>query len=298
MCGICGFVGRQDDGLLRAMTRTLAHRGPDGEGFWTFAASDPPPVSLGHRRLKIIVPSERGAQPMAYADGRYHITYNGELYIFRELRAGLEADGFRFDSNSDTEVLLGLYARDGARMLEHMNGIFAFAIWDTERKELFLARDRLGVKPLYYAIADEVFYFASEVKALLQALPRTGFRHDALADFLTFLWVPDPDTIFEGVYKLPPGHRATFADGRLRVEQYWDLRYEPEQAPEQEWAERLRETVQAATRRQLVSDVSIGAFLSGGIDSSAIVAEMTAALDEVTTYTVGFAREDLGHEIV
>jgi asparagine synthase (glutamine-hydrolysing) len=280
------------------MTRTLVHRGPDGEGFRSFAATDGQPVSLGHRRLKIIDPSDRGAQPMAYADDRYHITYNGELYNFLELRAGLEADGFHFQSECDTEVLLALYARDGVGMLERMNGIFAFVIWDTHRQELFLARDRLGVKPLYYAVEDGCFYFASEVKALLQALPRRGFRRDALVDFLTFLWVPDPDTIFEGVYKLPPGHYATFVEGRLRIQEYWDLRYEPEEAPEHEWIDRLREAVSGAIDRQLVSDVPLGAFLSGGIDSSAIVAEMTAARDRVTTYTVGFSREDLGHEIV
>ncbi|MHB8469206.1 MAG: asparagine synthase (glutamine-hydrolyzing) [Gaiellaceae bacterium] len=298
MCGICGFVGRDDEELVRRMTRTMAHRGPDGEGIRVLRGSDGPPVALGHRRLSIIDPTPRGAQPMAYADGRYWITYNGELYNFRALRAQLEHDGFRFESECDTEVLLAMYARDGVHMLERLNGIYAFAIWDVERRELFVARDRLGVKPLYHATHEGVLYFASEVKALLGAIPKPSFRRDSLADFLTFLWVPDPDTIFDGVYKLPPGHYAIFADGRLRIEQYWDVRFEPEHAPEEEWAARLRETVQSAIRRQMVSDVPLGSFLSGGIDSSAIVAEMTAAVGKVTTYTVGFAREDLRHEIV
>ncbi|HWX10155.1 MAG TPA: asparagine synthase (glutamine-hydrolyzing), partial [Gaiellaceae bacterium] len=236
--------------------------------------------------------------PMSYARGRYWITYNGELYNFRELRSELESDGFTFESDCDTEVLLAMYARHGAGMLERLNGIYAFAIWDTERRELFLARDKLGVKPLYHALRHGVFYFASEVKALLPALGHPSLRHDSVADFLTFLWVPDPDTLFEGVFKLPPGHYGVFARGELTIRQYWDARFDPQDAPEEEWAARLRETVSAAVRRQMVSDVPLGSFLSGGIDSSAIVAEMTAAVGRVTTYTVGFTGEDLGHDIV
>ena len=300
MCGICGIVGRADEELVARMTRSMAHRGPDGEGTRVFAgADDSPPASLGHRRLAIIDTSERGAQPMSFADGRYWITYNGEIYNFRELRSDLERDGFRFRSGADTEVLLALYVRDGDAMLERLNGIYAFAIWDDERKELFLARDRLGVKPLYYAKRGSELYFASEVKALLEALGPASFRRDALADFLTFLWVPDPDTIFEGVFKLPPGHCARFARGRLDIRQYWDVSFSSEQRSERDWAEALREGTRSAVRRQMVSDVPLGAFLSGGIDSSAIVAEMTAATAEpVTTYTVGFAQDDLKHEIV
>ncbi len=300
MCGIAGVVGRADEQLIGRMTRTIAHRGPDGEGIRVFAgADDGPPASLGHRRLAIIDTSERGAQPMSYADGRYWITYNGELYNFRELRAGLERDGFSFRSDSDTEVLLALYARDGEAMLDRLNGIYAFAIWDDARKELFLVRDRLGVKPLYYAQRGDELYFASEVKALLPALGQPSFRRDSLADFLTFLWVPDPDTIFEGIWKIPPGHCARFARGKLDIREYWDTSFASEARSEREWADLVREGVSASVRRQMVSDVPLGAFLSGGIDSSAIVAEMTAATaEQVTTYTVGFAQDDLKHEIV
>ncbi len=166
-----------------------------------------------------------------------------------------------------------MYARYGAGMLERLNGIFALAIWDDERRELFLARDRLGVKPLYYAQRNGTLYFASEVKALLQALPRPALRRDAVADYLTFLWVPDPDTIFEGVYKLPPGHFATYSQDGLRIQQFWDVSFAPEELPEDEWADRLRDEVFSAIRRQMISDVPLGSFLSGGIDSSAIVAE-------------------------
>ncbi len=298
MCGIAGFVGRADERLISAMTSTLVHRGPDGEGIRVFPSDNGrPPAALGHRRLAIIDPSPRGAQPMSSTNGRYWVTYNGELYNFRELRAELERDGTRFESDSDTEVILALFARHGERMLDRMNGIFALAIWDTERSELFVARDRLGVKPLYYAEHGGVFYFASEVKALLPAIGTRRLRHDALADYLTFLWVPDPDTIFEGVWKLPAGHCGFLRDGRLRLRQYWDVPLEPEEGPEEYWANELRRTVQESVRRQMVSDVPLGSFLSGGIDSSAIVAEASSVVPQLTTYTVGFAAKDLPYEI-
>jgi asparagine synthase (glutamine-hydrolysing) len=184
-------------------------------------------------------------------------------------------------------------------MLQKMNGIFAFAIWDAAKSELFLVRDRLGVKPLYYHQApDGSFYFASEVKALLAAVPSPGLRHDVLGDFFTFLWVPDPDTLFQGIYKLPPGHHATFRDGRLRVSQYWDLTFAPEERSEPEWSNVVRDEVCDAVQRQTVSDVPLGSFLSGGIDSSAIVAALSANSDRITTYTVGFTPDDLAHEII
>ncbi len=300
MCGICGFVGKDDPELVRSMGDALAHRGPDGQGEQCFPAGDgQPAAALGHRRLSIIDPTPRGAQPMSYGAGRrYWITYNGELYNFRALRADLERQGHRFETECDTEVMLALYAHHGPAMLERLNGIFAFAIWDTQQGELFLARDRLGVKPLYYASSEGAFYFASEVKALLPALPRRSIRHDALADFLTFLWVPDPDTIFDGVFKLPPGHCATYSDGRLAIRQYWDMSFAPEDRPMREWAQVLRDGVGDSVRRQMVSDVPLGSFLSGGLDSSAVVASMKTATDSVTTYTVGFRKEDMGAEIV
>jgi asparagine synthase (glutamine-hydrolysing) len=298
MCGICGFVGSDDERLVAAMTGLLEHRGPDGDGTRAFAAKDDrPPACLGHRRLSIIDPTPRGAQPMAW-DGRYWITYNGELYNFPKLRADLEHDGFRFRTGCDTEVLVAMFARHGPDCLRYLNGIFAFAVWDAERGELFLARDRLGVKPLYYAQEDGNLYFASEIKALLPAVSPRSVSHHALADYLTFLWTPDPDTIFEGIQKLPPGHYATFAGGRLSVQEYWDMSYPVEDRPEAEWVEAVREGVHSAVRRQMISDVPLGSFLSGGLDSSAIVAAMTGGSEPVTTYTVGFAREDLGHEIV
>jgi len=299
VCGICGFAGRADDELVNAMTDLLGHRGPDGHGTRSFpSANGGTPASLGHRRLSILDPGQRGAQPMCTPDGRYWITYNGEIYNFRALRAGLERRGRRFRSECDTEVVLAMYERYGADMLGRLNGIFALAIWDAEERRLFLARDRLGVKPLYHAEHAATLYFASEAKALLPALPRPRLRRDVVAEYLTFLWVPDPDTLFEGIYKLPPGHHATFSEGKLEITQYWDMSFAPESRPEAEWAEMLRQEVGAAVRRQMVSDVPLGSFLSGGIDSSAIVAEMSRVSDHVTTFTVGASKRDLEHEIV
>jgi asparagine synthase (glutamine-hydrolysing) len=299
VCGICGSVGRADQDLIESMTASLAHRGPDGEGIELFPAADGSvPAALGHRRLSILDTSTRGAQPMVHAD-RYWITYNGELYNFRELRSELRAHGFRFRSDCDTEVLLAMYARYGEGMLDRLNGIFALAIWDTEREELFLARDRLGVKPLYHAEQDGVLYFGSELKALLPALRPPSLRHTAIADYLTFLWVPDPGTLFDGMHQLPAGHCARYADGELAVRQYWDASFGVESGvSEAAWAERVRGTTQAAIRRQMVSDVPLGSFLSGGLDSGAVVATMRGASPSVTAYTVGFSEEDRAHEIV
>jgi asparagine synthase (glutamine-hydrolysing) len=299
MCGICGIAGSDDAPLVQAMTEVLVHRGPDGGGVRAFPSRDGRlPATLGHRRLSIIDPTERGAQPMSYGDGRFWITYNGELYNFRSLRRQLEREGFAFRTECDTEVLLAMYVRHGADMLHRLNGMFALAIWDAERCELFLARDRLGIKPLYYAEVDRTLVFASEVKALLPALPPVGLNHRVIPDYLTFLWVPDPDTMFDGIFKLAPGHCATFGRDGLRSREWWDLRFAPEDRTESEWARDTGEVVRAAVRRQMVSDVPLGAFLSGGVDSSAVVAEMASTAGRVSTYTIGLAKEDLAYDLV
>lgn len=299
MCGICGSIGRADGALIERMTRTLAHRGPDGEGIEVFPSeSGSVPVTLGHRRLSIIDPTERGTQPMSYGDGRYWITFNGEIYNYRELRRELEDRGFTFKTETDTEVLLASFVEHGPDMLDRINGIFAFGIWDREDDSLFLARDRMGVKPLYWAQHDGEFHFASEIKALLPALPPPSMRTEMLPDYLRLLWVPDPDTLFEGIYKLPPGHWARFQNGKLDIHQYWDLEFDVAERSDSEWADIVRTKVHDAVRRQMVSDVPLGSFLSGGIDSSAIVAAMSSEGERVSTYTVGFSAEDLAHEIV
>jgi asparagine synthase (glutamine-hydrolysing) len=294
MCGICGTVGRADEGELRQMARAMAHRGPDGEGVKTFPEAG---AGLGHRRLAIIDPTPAGAQPMGFAD-RWWITYNGELYNFRELRAELEAAGERFATECDTEVLLRMFAVHGPAMLDRLNGMFAFAIWDDHERRLFLARDRMGVKPLYYSRQGDLFAFASEIRALLPLNGAPELDKRALADYLTLLWVPDPRTAFKGIRKLPPGHFAWVGKDGLEIRSYWDLRFAPEDRSEEEWRDKVREAVSRSVRRQLVSDVPLGSFLSGGVDSSAIVAEMANGGDPVNTYNVAFAREDLRHEIV
>jgi asparagine synthase (glutamine-hydrolysing) len=294
MCGICGTVGRADERELVAMTRLIAHRGPDGEGVRTFPG--PVPAGLGHRRLAIIDPTPAGAQPMSFAD-RWWITYNGELYNFRELRRELESSGERFSTDCDTEVLLRMFVVHRERMLDRLNGIFAFAIWDAQEKRLFVARDRLGVKPLYYVCQGELFAFASELKALLPFLGRVELEPTALADFLTFQWVPDPKTAFKNVLKLPPGHYAWVDRDAVTVDEYWDVTFAPEERTEDVWRDEVRDAVDAAVRRQMVSDVPLGSFLSGGLDSSAIVAAMGAAEDRVSAWAIGYSAEDRQYEI-
>jgi asparagine synthase (glutamine-hydrolysing) len=277
------------------MTDSMAHRGPDGRGVKTFDGE--PPAGLGHRRLAIIDPTPAGAQPMGFGD-RWWITYNGELYNFRELRRELEQSGERFSTECDTEVLLRMFVVHGPRMLERLNGIFAFAIWDNADRRLFLARDRLGVKPLYYAEAAGCFAFASELRALLPLVGTPSLDETALADYLTFLWVPDPKTAFREIRKLPPGHFAWVDSDGMRVEQYWDLSFRPEERPEEEWRRSVAAAVEDGVRRQMISDVPLGSFLSGGLDSSAIVAAMSKQGRQVSTYTIGFSEADLKHEIV
>ena len=294
MCGICGTVGRADENELRAMSRIMAHRGPDGEGVELFRGRTP--AGLGHRRLAIIDPGPSGAQPMSFGD-RYWITYNGELYNFEELRHELKDKGHRFRSDSDTEVVLAMFAQYGPAMLSRLNGIFAFGIWDVSEERLFICRDRLGVKPLYWTRQGGVFAFASEVKPLLPFVRQVELDPAAVADFLTFLWVPEPQTAFRHIEQLPAGHYAWVDGERMQVDQYWDLRFAPEERPEADWADAVRETVTRSVRRQMVSDVPLGGFLSGGIDSSAVVAAMAAHGESVSTYTIGFDQEDLKHEI-
>lgn len=295
MCGICGIVGAVDERELEVMTDSMAHRGPDGRGVRTFDGDLP--AGLGHRRLAILDPTPAGAQPMAFED-RWWITYNGEIYNFPELRQELEAAGERFRTNCDTELLLRLYALEGPAMLSRLNGIYAFAVWDDEEKRLFVARDRMGVKPLYYVDLPGTFAFASELRALLPLLGSAQLDPAGLADYLTFLWVPAPRTAFEQVNKLPPGHYAFVDRTGVRIEQFWDLRFSPDNSTEDEWAERVGESVERAVRRQLLSDRPVGSFLSGGIDSSAIVSAMAGTGARPRTYTIGFKPEDLREEII
>jgi asparagine synthase (glutamine-hydrolysing) len=281
-----------DRGVLTRMTRVLERRGPDDEGFHVGSYEDGVSVGLGFRRLSII-DLDTGNQPIANEDGSVLLVFNGEIYNFRELRAELEALGHRFETNADTEVLVHLYEDLGPRCVERLNGMFAFAIWDERERRLVLGRDRFGKKPLYYAEVEGGLVFGSELKSLLEhpRCPRE-LDHESLSAYLAAEYVPTPRAIFEGVRKLPAAHVLVWEGGRVELERYWDLSFPRDDAPlsEDEYAEELRSRLREAVRRRLVSDVPLGAFLSGGIDSSSVVAFMSEALPAgaVKTFSIGF----------
>jgi asparagine synthase (glutamine-hydrolysing) len=291
MCGIAGRFNFRtgapvSEPAVRAMCQTLAHRGPDGEGVHTSGA-----VGLGHRRLAIIDLSEQGRQPMTTADERYWITFNGEIYNFLELREDFEKRGCRFHSHSDTEVILAAYRTHGVECLEHLRGMFAFAIWDAEERTLFMARDRLGKKPLYYRVDADGIAFASEPKAFLA---EPGFEArpnlEAISHYLSYQYVPSPYSAFEGVERLRPAHYLLVKNSSVDVRRYWRLRYQPKlDITEDEACERIVAELREATRLRLISDVPLGAFLSGGVDSSAVVALMAELSSApVKTFSIGF----------
>jgi asparagine synthase (glutamine-hydrolysing) len=288
MCGIAGILDLRGrpvaDAEIKAMIDSIRHRGPDDEGHYVGDG-----VALGNRRLAIIDTSRAGHQPMATEDGSLLIVYNGELYNFPELMPLLEARGHRFHSRTDTEVVLHAYEEWGPACLERLNGMFGFAIWDTRRRRLFLARDRFGVKPLYYAFHDRRFLFASEIKALLQAgLPRR-VSPEALVEYFTFQNVLSDRTLFDGVRMLPAGHSMTVSDDGVEVKRFWDLEPDPDETvSEGEWAERIRGVFEESVTRQLISDVPVGSYLSGGMDSGSIVAVASEHVPRLMTFTGGF----------
>jgi asparagine synthase (glutamine-hydrolysing) len=295
MCGILGFVSRADSAFrpeLAAALERQRHRGPDDSGVWRDDRA-----LLGFNRLSIIDLSQAGHQPMQSPDGRYLIVFNGEIYNFPELRAQLEAQGERFAGHSDTEVLLRVYLREGfERCLARLRGMFALAVWDRQTRTLALARDRLGVKPLVYAETDAGFVFASEIATLFQIQPDLPRAPDyaAMDHYLTFQYIPAPLSGFRAVRKLPPAHAMLVRDGRVeRVWRYWDIDFSRRSTLSFGAAcEALREKFLEATRIRLVSDVPLGAFLSGGVDSSITVAAMARlAAEPVKTYAIGFEDE-------
>lgn len=286
MCGIAGFVGRTDRAVLEQMVGALVHRGPDDEGVWVN-----PEAGIGMRRLSII-DLAGGHQPMSNEDGSLHIVFNGEIYNHRDLHENLEKRGHLFRTRCDTEVILHLYEDQGPKCVDSLYGMFAFATWDTRQHRLFLARDRMGKKPLFYWQGDGLFLFASEIKALLlhPAVPRE-IDGEALHHYLAFGYTPSDRSIFSGIRKLPPGHRATFSQGALRTECYWCLpqgQVAPAPSPLDVVA-RIRHELREAVRLRLESDVPLGVFLSGGIDSSAVVATMREVTSQrIATFSIGF----------
>ncbi len=295
MCGICGIASSGElpgdsRAWVGAMCGALTHRGPDDQGIHAGAAA-----VLGSRRLSIIdVPG--GHQPIANEDGTVWVVFNGEIYNHRELRAALEARGHRFRTRSDTEVIVHAYEEYGTDCPAHLGGMFAFAIWDSKKRRLFAARDRLGQKPFYYTRHGELFCFGSEGKALLE-IPDVEREIDevALHHYLSLQYIPDPRSIYRAIRKLPAAHWLCFEDGRLRIERYWDLDFEPKlELDERQAAEELRRLLEQAVRRRLMSEVPLGAFLSGGIDSSIIVGLMAENSSQpVKTFSIGFTFESL-----
>lgn len=289
MCGICGIAGRDravvDETALRRMNAALAHRGPDGDGFLV-----QPGIGLGMRRLAVIDVAG-GDQPIANEDESLWIVFNGECYNFPEMHRTLAGRGHTFRTRTDTECVLHLYEDHGDDCVQYLRGMFAFALWDTKNQRLLAARDRLGKKPFYYTMQGGTLYFASELSALLAALPqRPEVDLQAIDDYLSLQYIPEPRTPFVGIHKLPAAHRLTWAGGELAIERYWDFEYEPKHsAPLPELMAELRQLLTEAVRMRLLSEVPLGAHLSGGIDSSILVALMAGLMGEpVKTFSVGF----------
>jgi asparagine synthase (glutamine-hydrolysing) len=297
MCGIAGFVESQRTAprgtaeeraeVLDRMCRRIRHRGPDDQGTMVRGVA-----SLGMRRLSII-DLAGGHQPISGCDPAVSVVFNGEIYNYRELQKELEARGHRFHTHSDTEAIVHAYEEYGPDCVEGLRGMFGFAIWDERKEELFVARDRAGKKPLYYALTHGgTLVFGSELKSLLEH-PEVERELDveALDAYLTFGYVPDPLSIFRGIRKLPPGNHLTYRDGQISVKQYWDFPFEPEavRRTESDYLEELQALLDEAVRVRLVADVPLGAFLSGGVDSSAVVGFMSRHTPAaVKTFSIGF----------
>lgn len=313
MCGIAGLVSLNPETRIAAMMRAIEHRGRDDEGVWTSSAIDKEGrrVCFGHRRLSIIDTSSAGHQPMLSHDGRFVVILNGEIYNYRELREQLATKGHSFQTQTDTEVLLGAWAEWGENCLSRLNGMFAFALWDEKERTLFLVRDRVGIKPLYYAQSQKPdrqggqapLVFASEIKSILASgLIKPELDQESLHQFLTFLWTPDPNTLFRGISTVPPGHFVRLRDDELTVHQWWDISFDAIEESKSEacWQEQVLETLDRVVKLEMVADVPLGSFLSGGIDSSSIVAMMKHHSNgrPIGTYTIGIEAEDLRYDII
>jgi asparagine synthase (glutamine-hydrolysing) len=298
---------------MGAMLKAIEHRGRDDEGVWTSSVINDQgqSVCFGHRRLSIIDTSSAGHQPMLSHDGQFVVILNGEIYNYRELRTELTAKGHQFRTHTDTEVLLAGWAEWGEKTLDRLNGMFAFALWDNKERALFLVRDRVGIKPLYYSVCQKPdregdqlsVLFASEVKAILaSAVIKPELDHESLHQFLTFLWVPDPKTLFKEIRTVPPGHFVKVLNGNVTVHEWWDISFDEIEEGKDDawWQERVLETLHRVVKLEMVADVPLGSFLSGGVDSSSIVAMMKQHSNgrQVGTYAIGIEAEDLRYDII
>ncbi len=299
MCGICGKLqfdlqARVSPALVKAMADTISHRGPDDEGYYVSG-----PIGLGFRRLSII-DLNTGHQPISNEDGSVWIVFNGEIYNYKELREVLLSQGHIFKTRTDTEVIVHLYEEFGERCVEKLRGMFAFAIWDDRRKLLFIARDRLGIKPLYYASSSKSLLFASEMKAIL-ADPEVGREVEpSMVDrFLSFNYTPGEETFFRNIHKLQPGHYLVVHQGELHIRQYWDLHFstEPEHPNQKQAEEQLVELLEESVRLHMISDVPVGFLLSGGLDSTAMLSFAAGKSDQpISSYTIGFSEPGIEDE--
>ncbi len=304
MCGIVGILARGSEvseELLERATQSLAHRGPDDHGTVILRESVPERIELGlgNRRLAILDLSPLGHQPMRDESTGNWLVHNGEIYNFREIRSRLESEGSQFDSQSDTEVILKAYARWGENCVAQFRGMFAFAVWDAQQHRLFIARDPMGIKPLYYYQSDRHFLFASELRTLLKTgLIRRNLSQTALLNYLAFGSVYEPDTLIEGVHALPPGHSLTWERGTVTTRQYWDLTFDASgtrgnlAADHAGLENRVHALLEESVRMQLVSDVPVGVFLSGGIDSSSLVGILSHSGIRPSTFSIVFREAD------
>ena len=297
MCGICGKLNFNpgaavSPAVVKAMADTLEHRGPDDEGYY-FAGQ----LGFGFRRLSIIDLST-GHQPLSNEDGTIWVVFNGEIYNYAELRKDLIARGHRFTTQTDTEVLVHLYEEHGAGCVEKLRGMFAFALWDERNKTLFIARDRVGIKPLYYAHTNGCLVFGSEIKAILadpevdrQILPEMIDR------FLTFHYLPGEETLFRGIRKLAPGSYMVVRDGSVKIQQYWDLHFAPVSRSVDDAAAELLALLEESVRMHMISDVPVGFLLSGGVDSTAVLGLAVGKTDKpLSSYTLGFSADGITDE--
>lgn len=290
MCGICGIYDSNqrniDKKLIISMMDSLKHRGPDDFGFFFDNH-----VALGHRRLSII-DLKTGKQPVYNEDQSITIVYNGEIYNFQEIKKELETKGHKFYTNTDTEVIVHAYEEYGESCLNHFNGMFAFAVWDSVKKQLFLARDRLGVKPVYYYFNGSKLLFASELKSILKDVSiNRQVDLESLNHFFAYEYIPSPMTIFQGINKLSPAHYLILKNNKISLHSYWDINFKESNKNKQYFIKNIPEQLKESVRKRLISDVPLGAFLSGGIDSSAIVSLMSQLTDNVKTFTIGFEQE-------
>jgi asparagine synthase (glutamine-hydrolysing) len=286
MCGISGF-NWEDKKLINAMKNSISYRGPDDNGIFTDKN-----ISLGHNRLSIIDLSKDGHQPMSDDEGQVWIVFNGEIYNYKKIKKDLTKKGYKFNSGSDTEVIINAYLEYGHDCLSYFNGMFAFAIWDSNKKELFIARDRLGIKPLYYFEENGRFIFSSEIKAILKHDVKREIDLNSLNSFFKYRFIANHKTMIYGIKKLLPGHFAVLKNKKLTIKKFWDVKWNIENKSEDYYVKKLDKTLFSSVKRRLMSDVPLGAFLSGGLDSSLIVA-MNAKLkkEAVKTFTVGFGHE-------